>query len=373
MNETSSSNDPATETHSPAITGDEPSQDQTPDHAVQKQGKGGGAWLILVFMLLVLAAVGAGGYFLWHTLQTTAQQLKAGEATTRQQLDTLQQRTTQLEQQVNNSSLGDDIKNLQTQQHALEDSLAELRGKLTGGARSWDVEEIAALLQIANDRLHLEKEVAPSLAALEAADRHLQALNNPALLDVRRLLAEEITALRATANPDIDGMALSLGALIQGIDRLPIASAALPKTASPASSSTAQGWRAVLHDLWIKLRSLVSIQHRGQAEHPLLAPDQRYFLRQNLQLTLEAARIALLRRDRQTYRQTLSSAQQWITQYFDTNAPATSGALQELTHLQATDIAPQLPDISASLTALRTWLKEQGSRKVDHGTGAAQS
>ncbi|MEJ2567061.1 MAG: hypothetical protein P8141_14095, partial [Gammaproteobacteria bacterium] len=151
MNETSSSNDPATETHSPAITGDEPSQDQTPDHAVQKQGKGGGAWLILVFMLLVLAAVGAGGYFLWHTLQTTAQQLKAGEATTRQQLDTLQQRTTQLEQQVNNSSLGDDIKNLQTQQHALEDSLAELRGKLTGGARSWDVEEIATLLQIAND------------------------------------------------------------------------------------------------------------------------------------------------------------------------------------------------------------------------------
>ncbi|MEJ2653597.1 MAG: hypothetical protein P8173_17970, partial [Gammaproteobacteria bacterium] len=157
MNETASSNNSATETHPPTVTGDESAREKTPDHTGQKQGKGGGTWVIVLFILLVLAAAGAGGYFLWYSLQTTAQQFKAGEVSTRQQLNALQQRTEQLERQVNNSPLADDIKTLQTRQHALEDSLAELRGKLTGGARSWDVEEIATLLQIANDRLHLEK------------------------------------------------------------------------------------------------------------------------------------------------------------------------------------------------------------------------
>jgi uroporphyrin-III C-methyltransferase len=372
MSETSSPNNSTSETHTPAVTTDEPIEGQAQPHTGNKHDKdSGGGWLIL-FMLVVLAAIGAGGYFLWHTLQSTAQQLNADKEATRQQLDVLSRRTERLEQQVNNSSLADDIKHLQSQQQALEESIANLRSELTGDSRVWDVEEIATLLQIANDRLHLEKEVTPSLAALEAADRHLQALKNPALLEVRRLLAEEITALRATADPDIDGMALNLTALIQGIDRLPIASASLQQATSAAPVSE-KGWRAVLDDLWEKLKSLVSIQHRGQADRPLLAPDERYFLRQNLRLNLEAARIALLRRDSQTYQQALRSAQEWITLYFDNSAPATAGALQELAHLQQTDIAPSLPDISGSLNALQAWLRGQESHKADHAAGAAQS
>ena len=215
------------------------------------------------------------------------------------------------------------------------------------------------MLQIANDRLHLENEVGPSLAALEAADRHIQSLKNPGLLEVRRRLAEEISALRSTPNPDISGMALSLNALIQGIDHLPIASAALPSHPTATATDTGKGWRGFLHDLWEKLSSLVSIHHHGEADRPLLAPTERYFLRQNLRLNLETARIALLRRDEPTYKQSLSEAQDWINHYFDNDAAPTAGALQELAHLQQTEIAPSLPDISGSLNALQQWLSDQ--------------
>jgi len=370
MSETSPPKQPAGKAPTPDVAGAKPVKDQTQDRHSRKKHAGGGRIWPSLLALVVLAAIGAGGYFLWHTLQSMTQQLSADRETDRHQLEALQQRTEQLEQHVD-TSLTENIKTLQGRQQALEDSMATLRSELTGDARVWDVEEVATLLQIANDRLQLEKEVAPSLAALQAADRHLQALKNPALLEVRRLLAEEISALRGTAHPDIDGMALSLNALIQGIDRLPIASAALQSASSPATAPQS-GWRGVLHDLWEKLRSLVSIQHRGQADRPLLSPDERYFLRQNLRLNLEAARIALLRRDGQTYQQTLRSAQEWITQYFDNDAPATAGALQELAHLQQTDIAPDLPDISGSLNALQTWLNGQKTHPAPRASGATQ-
>ena len=370
MSEASTPKQPAGQAPTPDAAGTKPVEAQKHDRPSRKKhGSGGRVWRSL-FALLVLAAIGAGGYFLWHALQSMTRQLSADQETIHQQLEALQQRTDKLEQHVD-TALTADIKTLQGRQQDLEDSMASLRSELTGDARVWDVEEVATLLQIANDRLHLEREVAPSLAALQAADRHLQALKNPALLEVRRLLAEEITALRGTAQPDIDGMAFSLNALIQGIDRLPIASAAL-RSASSTATAPQSGWRGVLHDLWEKLRSLVSIQHRGKADRPLLSPDERYFLRQNLRLNLEAARIALLRRDGQTYQQTLRSAQEWITQYFDNDAPATAGALQELAHLQQTDIAPSLPDISGSLNALQTWLNGQKSHLVPRTSGATQ-
>ena len=368
MSESSSPKTPtAAKQPAPGEAGDKPRDDQPQRrHSAKKQGKGGRAGLTL-FALLVLAGIGAGGYFLWHSLQATRQQLSTDNETLQQQLDALNQRTTQLDQQLN-QSLAADIQSLKTQQQALEDSIGNLSSRQTGDSRIWDVAEIATLLQIANDRLHLEKAVTPSLAALEAADRHLRALKNPALLEVRRRLAEEISALRGTPDPDISGMALSLDALIQGIDRLPIASTALLQQPSDATTATEKGWRGVLHDLWEKLKSLVSIHHQGEADRPLLAPDQRYFLRQNLRLTLEAARIALLRRDRQTYQQTLVSAQEWITVYFDKAAAPTAGALRELAHLQQTDIAPSLPDISGSLNTLQTWLTEQQSPQARPAT-----
>jgi uroporphyrin-III C-methyltransferase len=365
MSETSS-NEPVIKAPAPEVSSHKTANTKTQSQHPPKKRTENQAWIIIL-LLIVIAGIGGGGYFLWQNLQATAQRLQANAESTRQQLDILNRRTDELDLQVS-KSLSDDVKNVQNRQQALEDSLANLRSELTGNVRVWDVEEIATLLQIANDRLHLEKEVSPSLAALEAADRHLEALKNPSLLEVRRQLAEEISALRASSDPDIEGMALSLDALINGIDRLPITNPISQQTSGPTTASE-RGWRGILKDIWVRLKSLVSIQHHGQAERPLLAPDERYFLRQNLRLNLESARIALLRRDTQTFQQTIRDSQNWINKYFDSNVPATSGALQELAHLQQVDITPNPPDISGSLNALKEWLNKQEIHKAVHKPG----
>ena len=71
-----------------------------------------------------------------------------------------------------------------------------------------------------------------------------------------------------------------------------------------------------------------------------------------------------MRRDGQLYQNTLSDAQEWITKYFDQEDPAPAGALKELARLQQIDIAPKLPDISASLNALQTWLKQHQQQQA---------
>jgi len=314
---------------------------------------------LALWLLLLTAALAGGGDYLWRQLQQTRQALAAEQQAVNRKLDTAQQRLDAL-QGLAQRVAGQDsaLAAMQSRQQALEESLGKLRSDLTGSARLWDVQQIAVLLQIANDRLRLEADVGPSLAALQAADRNLQQLKNTALLEVRRRLAREINALESVPTPDVPGMALKLEALINGVDHLPLATGEDVSTAAPPATRP-EGWRGVLHDLWENIKSLVVIKHRGGADRPLLAPDERYFLRQNLRLELETARLALLRRDNESYQDSLHQARDWIGHYFDEQAAATAAARQELAGLQQADIAPPLPDISGSLTTLQEWLAKQ--------------
>ena len=59
------------------------------------------------------------------------------------------------------------------------------------------------------------------------------------------------------------------------------------------------------------------IENTGKAEIPLLPPNQEFFLRENLKLSLLSARLALLSRDEVSFRQELKNTQLWTARYFD--------------------------------------------------------
>ena len=56
--------------------------------------------------------------------------------------------------------------------------------------------EVEYLLRLANQRLQLERDVEGAAALLRTADARLEEANNPALVPVRRAIAEELAALK---------------------------------------------------------------------------------------------------------------------------------------------------------------------------------
>jgi uroporphyrin-3 C-methyltransferase len=116
-----------------------------------------------------------------------------------------------------------------------------------------------------------------------------------------------------------------------------------------------------------KFEKLIIIRHRDEPIEPLLSPEQAFFLRQNLHLMLEQAQVALLQRKQQPFDSSLSRAREWIATYFDSKDATTTALLEGLAELSTINVAPELPDISASLTSLKEYfshmqrLREGGS------------
>ena len=113
-----------------------------------------------------------------------------------------------------------------------------------------------------------------------------------------------------------------------------------------------QFWdRAVTH--WGQsVRDLVRVSRIDEPEAVLLAPDQGFFLRENLKLKLLNARLGLLSRQVPSARADMQAARAALAKYFDSQAPSTKAAMQGLADvLQATKTVV-LPRPDETLTAL---------------------
>jgi uroporphyrin-3 C-methyltransferase len=108
----------------------------------------------------------------------------------------------------------------------------------------------------------------------------------------------------------------------------------------------------LLDDLWSGFKDTVRIRVHDQPIQAMIAPQQHFFLYENLKLRLEIARLGLARHDPRLFRDNLATASDWLRRYFDPNDAAVAAMKQEVDALGDIDIAPELPDISGSLRAL---------------------
>ena len=86
----------------------------------------------------------------------------------------------------------------------------------------------------------------------------------------------------------------------------------------------------------------------------MLAPEQSFFLRENLKLRLLNARMALLSRQTDAARADLANAAVWLRKYFDPAARKTQAALQLLTQVQSQLKTSELPRLDETMAALAT-------------------
>ena len=110
----------------------------------------------------------------------------------------------------------------------------------------------------------------------------------------------------------------------------------------------------MLHQVWTEVRDLVRVTRVDEPEAALLAPEQAFFLRENLKLRLLNARLALLSRQFDTLQADLRDAQGSLDRYFDKGSRRVELAREQLRQVaqQARQITVPRPD--ATLAALAT-------------------
>lgn len=334
-------------------------------------GTGRAAPLLAFLALLVSVGTAVAGYFIWHELGRLD---RIQQSTTSRTDSTLSDLRSSLEGQQQKQTR--QLNALRVRQDTIDAGVAALRAQLARTSEGWVLANVQYLLQVANESLALQRNVAAAEAALQDADQRLAALGDPGYLPVRRLIATELTALKAVPKPDVEGIAVTLDSLIHEVPRLTLRGTALaaPVVAAPGTSSSAGvQWRQLPTVVWHALRQLVQVRHHGKPVGPLLAPSEAYFLYQNLKLQLETAQLAALRRQPGTYRASLGTAEQWLHEYFSAADALTKSMSQQLEKLRSVDVRPPLPDLSGSLRKLRelrTSLQKQGERGTPAAAGA---
>lgn len=347
--------------------------EESDEQATEQAGttkRSAGARVALFFALLSLLAaiaLGTGGYYLWQQLTDRQQQQYADLKNTLTEL-----RDTQTDQ---NSRQDDQLDNLQTQFNNLDDALQTLLKSRSHLRNDWLLTEAEYLLKLANHRLLLERDVDTAIVALQSADERLREVADPALLKIRKQIAADINALRNVAQPDLAGISFTLSSLAEDVPNLPLATPD-PKTrqqqTDTAESDRVDSWRDLPAAMWRDIKSLVVIRHHDEPIQPLLAPEQRFFLTQNLQLQLEQARLALLNGQTRVYRERLQQARQWIEDYFDGEDTATRQSLEQLAALARQEIHPELPDISGTHQALERFRQQRRDGPPPETDGADQ-
>ncbi|HQW21221.1 MAG TPA: uroporphyrinogen-III C-methyltransferase, partial [Rhodocyclaceae bacterium] len=108
-------------------------------------------------------------------------------------------------------------------------------------------------------------------------------------------------------------------------------------------------------DLWDELKQLIRVDRIDQSDPALLAPNQVFFLRENLKLRLINARLALLQRDSKTYREELRQARIWLERYFDVREKPVVNAVSTLKALSSADLSLELPTLGETLGSIRNF------------------
>ncbi len=335
------------------------------------KGAGGIAWLALFLSLLALAAIGYVQVSDWRA-QDEAEQSDSRLAELRSRIAASNESLSDLDRGLADLAAADtraaaELETLQSELQqriqlldslpprvsTMERSLSALQGVSANARETWLVAEAEHYMQIANAQLQLAGNPYLAAQALRMSDESLVQLANPALTGVRRALSDELAALDGMDKPDIEGATLNLASLARVVESLPLrqteSGAADDAAAVDDLSGFARAWASVKN----AASGLVRVSGPEQMATPLLTPDAVYFLRTNLTLQLQTARLALLRNEQAVFEQSLDDASAWLQRYFDAESAQVDSALQTIAEIRDTMFTAAAPDISASLRLLR--------------------
>ncbi len=185
-------------------------------------------------------------------------------------------------------------------------------------------------LRVAMQQTALTGSAEPLVAMLKQADERLIRYDQPRLEGVRRAIARDLDRVKSVGAPDIPSLSIKLDEAVRLIDELPLLSNAEARTAAVAPVAAAAssvlpawwpdwnaGWKAISERVWLEAKSLIRVTRIDHPDAILLAPDNAFFVRENIKLRLLNARLALLSRQFEIAQRDLQVVQTALDRYFD--------------------------------------------------------
>lgn len=321
----------------------------------------------LVLVLIVLCTVA----WQWYASRQTYLKLESTLSQKLEEFNQVNQQSLALSKNADERSASANARTALLEQKLADsqdqlEALQTLYNELANNREERIISEVEQLLTIANQQLQIAGNIKPALLALQTADSRLQHLDSAQGLQLRKALAQDIQRLQNLPNVDIVGISLKLENLANSINSLPLVSDRHPQAEKiPAPDWSSNAWHRLAQEIWNDLKRMIRIERVDRPEPPLLSPEQRFFLIENVRLRLLTARIALLQHDESTYREDLLATEKWLSNHFDLRETATRNALATVKELSSSDIVIQIPDISDSLILVSKYklLLERNSNK----------
>jgi len=342
-------------------------------------------WALGVLLLALASAVGA--LLSWQKITHIQEELARRSTDTGAQA--IEARTLARQAQEATRELSARLLATETRLNEVSLQRSQLEELMRSLSRSRDdnlVIDMEANLRLAQQQAQLTGSAEPLLAALKSAEQRLVRAAQPRLSPVQRAIIKDSERIKSASLTDVPALLLKLDEMVRLIDDLPLVNQVLSDgtateqpasadAATPAASPAAgkagaapkssfwsfmdmqalRDWSGrTLLGLREEAKSLLRVSRIDQPEAALLAPDQSYFLRENIKLKLLNARLALLSRQSDAARADLTSVQAALERYFDGSSRKTQVALASLQQVQAQLKSTEIPRLDQTLPALAT-------------------
>lgn len=234
----------------------------------------------------------------------------------------------------------------------LKQAMADFTKQSQGNQEKWIFIEARHYVKLAQMSLQFSHDVPQAVFLLKTADQELSHSSNANATAIRATLASDVATLQAMPSVDVAGLYLKLVALNKQIDQLPLQ--ALPSNVQVLAPSPVQNesiWRRGWREIGKSLQNIVTIRHNVNGAMPLVTPEQKAFLYQNLHALVAEATWGLIHQQPAIYQTSLQQLAEWVQRYFVVDAPLTKAMLNDLVQLGKIDIHPVMPALTTTLTA----------------------
>lgn len=235
--------------------------------------------------------------------------------------------------------------------------------------------DVDAAIRVAAQQSAITGSAEPLIGALRQAEERMARINLPRTERVRRAISRDIDRARAVALTDIASLAIKLDEAVRMTDELPLlsqperrgaaaaAAASAARAVRPAAAGDGDGdnryltwltdtWATVSGRVWSEVRSLVRVTRIDNPEAVLVAPEQGWFLRENVKLRLLNARLALMSRQFDTAQSDLRDVQSALDRYFDRSSRRVASATELVKQVAGQARQMSLPRPDETLAAI---------------------